>query len=79
MQHDHHSNRQAVWDDGVRACAICPGWVNTDMAETPLCTLSPEEMTQPIDVARLIKTALELPNTASMAELTVNSMCDAHF
>ncbi len=66
-----HAVRRLGWDDGVRATAICPSFVATDMtAET---TVWPrEKMTDPADLARLIETVILLPNTATVAELLVN-------
>ena len=66
-----HAVRRAGWEDGVRATAICPSFVATDMtAET---TVWPrEKMTTPADLAQLIETVILLPNTATIAELLVN-------
>lgn len=69
-----HALRQAGWDDGIRATAICPGWTNTDMAKAS--ALEPNQMTQPGDVAELVQTILSLPNSASIAEIVVN--CQRH-
>ncbi len=66
-----HGVRHAGWDDGVRATALCPGFVATDM--TSAVTKVPRErMTDPRDVAELVATVLCLSNTASVAELLVN-------
>jgi NAD(P)-dependent dehydrogenase (short-subunit alcohol dehydrogenase family) len=62
--------RQAGWDQGVRATAICPGFVATEMASA--APGRPEELTQPEDVARIVALALDLPNTASVAEIPIN-------
>jgi NAD(P)-dependent dehydrogenase (short-subunit alcohol dehydrogenase family) len=67
-----HAIRHAGWDQGVRATAICPGFVATDMAIS-LADRAPEDMTQPGDVARLVGMVLDLPNTASVAEIPINS------
>lgn len=75
-----HTLRQTGWNDGIRATAICHGWVNTDMAQTSkFCQLTSEAMTQPEDVAKLIKTIIELPNTASISELIINAECGQFF
>lgn len=66
-----HAVRQAGWDAGVRATAICPGFVATDMA-AGVATARPEDLTQPADVARIVAFALDLPNTASVAEIPIN-------
>jgi NAD(P)-dependent dehydrogenase (short-subunit alcohol dehydrogenase family) len=67
----NHTVRRAGWEDGIRATAICPGFVNTDMA-TGLADLPPEAMTQPGDIARLVANTIEMPNSASVAEILVN-------
>lgn len=66
-----HAVRQAGWESGVRATALCPGFVATDM--TSAVTRVPRErMTDPQDVAMLVETILRLSNNASIAELLVN-------
>lgn len=65
-----HATRNLGWDDGIRVTAVCPSWVNTEMAE--VSSVPPQEMTQPEDVARLVQTIIELPNTAHLNEVTVN-------
>lgn len=68
-----HATRTYGWDKGVRATAICPGWVKTSMSITsPTLKIEPHEMTQPSSIAHLVRTALELPNNAAMAEMVVN-------
>ncbi|GLS17815.1 short-chain dehydrogenase [Labrys miyagiensis] len=67
-----HAVRHAGWDDGIRATAVCPGFVATDMA-IGLTARPPEDMTQPADIARLVGVILDLPNTASVAEIPINS------
>src|SRR6266702_1787867 len=50
-----HSVRRLGWDDGVRATAVCPSFVATDM--TAHVTAVPRgEMIQPGDLAELIAT-----------------------
>lgn len=66
-----HAIRHAGWDDGVRSTAICPGFVATDMA-IGLSEIDPATMTQPADIARIVALVLDLPNTASIAEIAVN-------
>ncbi|MEI4261301.1 SDR family NAD(P)-dependent oxidoreductase [Roseovarius sp. D0-M9] len=73
-----HGIRQAGWDKGVRATAICPSYVNTDMAEA-ITDFPAGEMTQPGDVARMVKLALDLPNTASVAEMAVTCQREASY
>jgi len=67
-----HAIRHAGWDLGVRSTAICPGFVATDMA-AGIAERGPEEMTRPEDVARLVGMVLDLPNSASVVEIPINS------
>lgn len=66
-----HGLRKIGDDSGIRCTAICPGFVATDMG-TSLSDVPVEKMTQPEDLAHLIRTVLELPNTTSIAEIPVN-------
>jgi NADP-dependent 3-hydroxy acid dehydrogenase YdfG len=66
-----HAARRAGWEDGVRVTALCPGWVNTDMAARAE-GISRDEMIQPEDLAELVATVLALPNNAAIAEVLVN-------
>lgn len=67
-----HAVRQSGWDEGVRAVAVCPGFVVSDMSAA-VTDRAPETMTQPDDLARIVAFVLDLPNTASIAELPINS------
>ncbi|TVQ52622.1 MAG: SDR family NAD(P)-dependent oxidoreductase [Rhodobacteraceae bacterium] len=73
-----HAVRHAGWAQGVRATAVCPGFVATDMARG-LSAMPPSAMTRPEDVARLVALALDLPNEASVAELAVNCQAEDSF
>jgi NAD(P)-dependent dehydrogenase (short-subunit alcohol dehydrogenase family) len=73
-----HALRHAGWDAGIRATAICPGFVATDMA-TAITDMDPPKMTQPEEVARLVELALNLPNNASMPEIAVNGRIEGNF
>jgi len=65
-----HAARRISLDKGVRATAICPGFVRTDM--TAGAKFPREEMIDPADLAELVATVIALPNTASIAELLVS-------
>jgi NADP-dependent 3-hydroxy acid dehydrogenase YdfG len=67
-----HATRRAGWEQGVRACALCPSFVATDMTTWARDTVPGHEMIQPADLAELVATVIALPNTASVAELLVN-------
>lgn len=66
-----HSIRRIGWEDGVRATALCPNFVATDLT-SGMKGLEASEMTSPEDLASLVACVLKLPNTASVAELLVN-------
>lgn len=71
-----HAVRRAGWDDGVRATAICPGMVNTDMV-AGRATPTGEFKIEPEAIAESVSYLLSLPNNASVAELLVNSRLEA--
>lgn len=66
-----HGIRQTGAHAGVRATAICPGFVATDMG---LAGIDREraDITQPEDVARVVRMVLELPNNACISEIPIN-------
>jgi len=66
-----HALRQCGKEHGVRSTAVCPSFVATDMAASITGT-PPEELTQPDDIARIVQLVLELPASASIAEIPVH-------
>lgn len=66
-----HAVRRLGWEHGIRATAVCPGFVATDMA-TRITDMAQADMTDPADLARLVATVVQLPNNAAIAELFVN-------
>ncbi|MCC7426264.1 MAG: SDR family NAD(P)-dependent oxidoreductase [Alphaproteobacteria bacterium] len=63
----------AGWPDGVRATALCPGAIDTGMlAGLPGITPGPGRL-RPETVAEIVSLLLRLPNTATIAELVVNT------
>ncbi|MHA1529044.1 MAG: SDR family NAD(P)-dependent oxidoreductase [Alphaproteobacteria bacterium] len=73
-----HAVRRAGWDDGVRATAICPGLVDTDMVAAKIAPEG-EFKIEPQAIAASVAYLLSLPNNASVAELLVNSRLEASF
>ncbi|MEX1322947.1 MAG: SDR family oxidoreductase, partial [Synechococcaceae cyanobacterium] len=63
--------RNEGWEDGIRVTAICPSWVNTDMAAA-VTAMPHEAMTQPQDLAASVSHLLELPSAAVPFEFSVN-------
>jgi NAD(P)-dependent dehydrogenase (short-subunit alcohol dehydrogenase family) len=66
-----HGTRRIGWEDGVRATALCPGFVATDLT-AGVQTIERDAMIAPEDLAVLAETVIALPNTASVAEMLVN-------
>lgn len=73
-----HGLRHAGFDKGIRATAVCPGFVATDMAAA-ITDRPALAMTQPDDLARIIALLLDLPNEASTAEYCVNCQLEESF
>lgn len=65
-----HRVRQEGFDAGIRATALCPGFVATDM--TAGANWPREKMSDPRSIAELVLTALSLGNDVSVAEILVN-------
>jgi NAD(P)-dependent dehydrogenase (short-subunit alcohol dehydrogenase family) len=68
--------RNEGWEQGIRVTAICPSWVNTDMAAA-VNALPATAMTQPDDLAALTSQLLTLPNSCVPFELAVNCTLEA--
>jgi NAD(P)-dependent dehydrogenase (short-subunit alcohol dehydrogenase family) len=58
--------------DGIRAVAICPGWVDTPMAQWSGHTN--EEMIRPEDCAEVVRMCLRLSATARVPQVVVEQM-----
>jgi NAD(P)-dependent dehydrogenase (short-subunit alcohol dehydrogenase family) len=71
-----HAVRSAAFEDGVRALALCPGYVKTDMTRD-VTAVPRDQMTNAEDLARLVGLIIDLPNTASISELLVNCSYEA--
>jgi NAD(P)-dependent dehydrogenase (short-subunit alcohol dehydrogenase family) len=66
-----HGVRRLGWEHGIRATALCPGYVDTDLT-AQVQDLPHEEMTRPEDLARIVALVLQLPHNAALAEVLVN-------
>jgi len=66
-----HAVRRLGWEHGIRATALCPGYIATDMT-AEVTDVPHEAMTSAEDLASIAVAVAKLPNTASIAELLVN-------
>ena len=64
-----HSLNADLDDDGVRSIAICPGFVDTPMAE--FAGLPSEEMIQPEDCAEVVRMCLRLSPRARIPQVVI--------
>ncbi|MDU8944217.1 SDR family NAD(P)-dependent oxidoreductase [Ovoidimarina sediminis] len=65
--------RAEGWDHGLRATALCPGAIDTDLiADIPGVTPKADRLT-PETVADMVAFLLALPNQASVPELVANT------
>ncbi len=71
-----HAIRHEGWKDGLRATAICPGLVDTDMV-SHVDTPTDEFKITPEAIAASAAYALSLPNDAAVAEILVNSRLES--
>lgn len=66
-----HGIRHCGAESRVRCTALCPGFVATDMAASVPDNLQ-SQLTRPEDVARIARLVLDLPPTASVAEIPIS-------
>ena len=64
-----HSLNADLDDDGVRAIAICPGFVDTPMAE--FAGLASDEMIRPEDCAEVVRMCLRLSPRARVPQVVI--------
>ncbi|NLS20071.1 SDR family NAD(P)-dependent oxidoreductase [Rhizobium sp. P40RR-XXII] len=72
-----HGLRQAGFDQGIRATAICPGFVSSDMGKSLMPDM--DTMTTPAEIADVVAMAIDLPNRASVAEIAVNCRAEQSY
>ena len=72
-----HAAKFAGWEDGVRVTALCPGAVDTDLLQGLPGVTPPGRRLTPATLAEIVVLLLRLPNTASIAELVVNTRLEA--
>tara|TARA_Y100001968_G_scaffold9289_1_gene7834 strand:+ start:236 stop:949 length:714 start_codon:yes stop_codon:yes gene_type:complete len=70
--------RNEGWEKGIRVTAICPGWVNTDMAKE-VNHFPKKDMTQPNDIADICSNLLNLPNSSVPFEIALNCQLETSY
>jgi NAD(P)-dependent dehydrogenase (short-subunit alcohol dehydrogenase family) len=65
--------RAAAWDRGVRATALCPGAVDTDLLAGVPGATPPDQRLDPGTIADAVAFLLSLPDMASVPELVLNT------
>ncbi len=55
--------------DGIKSCALCPGFVNTAMADFAKESVPAEEMIQPEDIAETVRCLLRLSPACVVPEI----------
>ena len=73
-----HGIRHCGNTEGIRATAICPGFIATDMAQQVPADIQ-AKITRPEDVAMVVRTVLSLPFTASIAEIPINWQVESEY
>lgn len=68
-----HAAKFAGWDQGVRATALCPGAVDTDLIAGIPGVTPRHDRIDPDTIAETIAFLLRLPNSSSVAELVMNT------
>ena len=58
---------------GIKVTALCPAWVNTNMAQEAGTPLQPEEMIQPDDLFKTIRWLLELSPGTCVKEVVITN------
>lgn len=72
-----HAAKFAGWEHGVRVTALCPGAIDTELV-AGLAGVTPRaNRLAPETVAEIVSLLLRLPNTATIAELVVNTRLES--
>jgi NAD(P)-dependent dehydrogenase (short-subunit alcohol dehydrogenase family) len=72
-----HAARFAGYEQGLRATALCPGAIDTDLIANLPGVTPPAGRLKPETVAELVCLLLRLPDQASVAELAVNTRLES--
>lgn len=72
-----HAAKFAGWERGVRVTALCPGAVDTDFVAAVPGVVPSANRISPATIAETVAFLLRLPNTASVAELVMNTRLES--
>jgi NAD(P)-dependent dehydrogenase (short-subunit alcohol dehydrogenase family) len=72
-----HAAKFAGWEHGVRVTALCPGAVDTELVASIPGVTPPANRIVPDTIADTASFLLSLPNTASVAELVMNTRLES--
>jgi NAD(P)-dependent dehydrogenase (short-subunit alcohol dehydrogenase family) len=72
-----HAAKFDGWNDGVRVTALCPGAIDTELISGLPGTTPAANRLAPETVAEIVSLLMKLPNTATVAELVVNTRLEA--
>ncbi|MBX3498052.1 MAG: SDR family NAD(P)-dependent oxidoreductase [Alphaproteobacteria bacterium] len=72
-----HAAKFAGWDDGVRVTALCPGAVETGLIAGLAGATPTAGRLKPETIAHTVSFLLSLPDTASVAELPMNTRLES--
>lgn len=73
-----HGIRHCGDTQNIRCTAICPGFVDTDMAAEVNDSIR-AKITQPKDIATIVRTVLELPSSASVSTIPINWQVESEY
>jgi short-subunit dehydrogenase len=58
-------------EHGIKVTALCPSWVDTEMAREAGANLDPEEMIQTEDIAKTVNYLLDISSSASIKDIMI--------
>jgi NAD(P)-dependent dehydrogenase (short-subunit alcohol dehydrogenase family) len=72
-----HAAKFAGWEHGVRVTALCPGAVDTELIKSIPGVAPAANRISPETIGETVSFLLRLPNTASVAELVMNTRLES--
>jgi NAD(P)-dependent dehydrogenase (short-subunit alcohol dehydrogenase family) len=63
------SMNKELGNDGIKSCALCPGFVDTPMTDFVKGQVSPEEMIRPQDIAEIVRALLRVSPACVIPEV----------